>query len=172
MKRSFRLSTALDVDDLLLECIPYAVKLANEKYKLVVSEKNKNLLQCLKNDMTFDNVESIKKICKEVLNSHIEDWDNDYSSKIEEELIKFKDEIINAEKVENTNDLILNSSYEDISPIGSLFKTNIETGMLEEVTQIQKGVWINLESVLEEYSDSISTNEKIMILSELIKKML
>ena len=32
MKRSFRLSTALDVDDLLLECIPYAIKLANEKY--------------------------------------------------------------------------------------------------------------------------------------------
>ena len=33
MKRKFRLSTVLDVDDLLLECIPYAVRLANEKYK-------------------------------------------------------------------------------------------------------------------------------------------
>ena len=33
MSRRFRMSTALDVDDLLLECIPYAVKLANEKYK-------------------------------------------------------------------------------------------------------------------------------------------
>jgi guanylate kinase len=33
MNRSFRLSTALDVDDLLLECVPYAIKLANEKYK-------------------------------------------------------------------------------------------------------------------------------------------
>lgn len=33
MNRSFRLSTALDVDDLLLECVPYAVRLANEKYK-------------------------------------------------------------------------------------------------------------------------------------------
>lgn len=33
MNRSFRLSTALDVDDLLLECIPYAIRLANEKYK-------------------------------------------------------------------------------------------------------------------------------------------
>lgn len=27
------MSTALDVDDLLMECIPYAIKLANEKYK-------------------------------------------------------------------------------------------------------------------------------------------
>lgn len=29
----FRMRTALDVDDVLLECIPYAIKLANEKYK-------------------------------------------------------------------------------------------------------------------------------------------
>lgn len=33
MKKRFRLSAALDVDDLLMECIPYAIRLANEKYK-------------------------------------------------------------------------------------------------------------------------------------------
>ena len=33
MGRRFRMSTALDVDDLLMECVPYAIKLANEKYK-------------------------------------------------------------------------------------------------------------------------------------------
>lgn len=33
MSRRFRMSTALDVDDLLMECVPYAIKLANEKYK-------------------------------------------------------------------------------------------------------------------------------------------
>ena len=33
MSKRFRMSTALDVDDLLLECIPYAIRLANEKYK-------------------------------------------------------------------------------------------------------------------------------------------
>ncbi len=33
MDRRFRLSTALDIDDLLLECVPYAIRLANEKYK-------------------------------------------------------------------------------------------------------------------------------------------
>jgi len=32
MSKKFRLSTALDVDDLLFECISYAIKLANEKY--------------------------------------------------------------------------------------------------------------------------------------------
>lgn len=33
MSKKFRLSTALDIDDLLMECIPYAIRLANEKYK-------------------------------------------------------------------------------------------------------------------------------------------
>lgn len=33
MHRKFRLSTALDIDDVLMECTSYAVKLANEKYK-------------------------------------------------------------------------------------------------------------------------------------------
>lgn len=32
MNRKFRLSAALDVDDLLMECVPYAIRLANEKY--------------------------------------------------------------------------------------------------------------------------------------------
>ena len=30
--RKYRLSTALDIDDLLIECTSYAVRLANEKY--------------------------------------------------------------------------------------------------------------------------------------------
>lgn len=33
MNRKYRLSTALDIDDLLMECTAYAVRLANEKYK-------------------------------------------------------------------------------------------------------------------------------------------
>ena len=32
MNRQFRLSTALDIDDVLMECVPYAIRLANEKY--------------------------------------------------------------------------------------------------------------------------------------------
>ena len=32
MNRNFRLSVALDVDDLLMSCTEYAIQLANEKY--------------------------------------------------------------------------------------------------------------------------------------------
>ena len=33
MNRKYKLSTALDIDDLLMECTGYAIRLANEKYK-------------------------------------------------------------------------------------------------------------------------------------------
>ena len=33
MKRKYRLSIALDIDDVLMECVPYAIRLANEKYR-------------------------------------------------------------------------------------------------------------------------------------------
>lgn len=33
MNRKYRLSTALDIDDLLMECVAYAIRLANEKYQ-------------------------------------------------------------------------------------------------------------------------------------------
>ena len=32
MHKKYKLSTALDIDDLLMECVPYAIRLANEKY--------------------------------------------------------------------------------------------------------------------------------------------
>ena len=44
MNRKYKLSTALDVDDILMECTSYAIKLANEKYKfdppMTIYEKN------------------------------------------------------------------------------------------------------------------------------------
>lgn len=44
MSRKYRLSTALDVDDILMECTAYAIRLANEKYHfdppLTIHEKN------------------------------------------------------------------------------------------------------------------------------------
>ena len=45
MRRKYRLSTALDVDDLLMECTSYAIRLANEKHHfdppMTIYEKSK-----------------------------------------------------------------------------------------------------------------------------------
>lgn len=35
MDRKYKLSIALDIDDVLMECVPYAIRLANEKYQFV-----------------------------------------------------------------------------------------------------------------------------------------
>ena len=58
MDRRFRLSTALDVDDLLLECVPYAIRLANEKYKfdppLTIHEVNRWGRTGTRSDVIFE----------------------------------------------------------------------------------------------------------------------
>ncbi len=58
MDRSFRLSTALDVDDLLLECVPYAIRLANEKYQfdppLTIHEVNRWGRTGTRSDVIFE----------------------------------------------------------------------------------------------------------------------
>lgn len=45
MNKKYRLSTALDIDDILMECTSYAIRLANEKYKfdppMTIYEKEK-----------------------------------------------------------------------------------------------------------------------------------
>ena len=45
MNKKYRLSTALDIDDLLMECTSYAIRLANEKYgfdpPMTIYEKEK-----------------------------------------------------------------------------------------------------------------------------------
>ena len=58
MNRKFRLSTALDIDDLLMECIPYAIRLANEKYKfdppLSIHEKKQWGKQNDRSDVVYE----------------------------------------------------------------------------------------------------------------------
>ncbi len=62
MDRRFRLSTALDVDDLLLECVPYAIRLANEKYKfdppITIHEVNKWGRTGTRTDVIFEFMDS------------------------------------------------------------------------------------------------------------------
>ena len=58
MKRKHRLSTALDIDDLLMECTAYAIRLANEKYQfdppLSIYEVTKWGKQGTRTDVIFE----------------------------------------------------------------------------------------------------------------------
>ena len=58
MSKQFRLSIALDIDDLLMECSGYAVALANEKYKfnppLSIHEKKQGGIQNDRSDVVYE----------------------------------------------------------------------------------------------------------------------
>lgn len=123
-----------------------------EGYKLILSDNEKKILNTIQNELSFDDLESINSICKACVHLYIEDWDNDNSDKVFEILRHFLESLKNSELIEESPLNIYDNISEE-SPMGSLLKNN-------------------LESILDEFSDSVPTNEKIAILSEFIKKML
>lgn len=137
---------------LKMELINIIKNCVKEGYKVILSDNEKDILNTIQNDLTFDDLESINSICKSCVHLYIEDWDGDYSNKVYETLEKFINSIQSSEQIKESPLNLYNNISEE-SPMGSLLKNN-------------------LESILDEFSDSVSTNEKISILSEFIKKML
>lgn len=123
-----------------------------EGFKVILTDNERELLYTIQNGLTFDDLESINNICKSCVHLYVEDWNDDFSSMIYETLKRFIISMQNSEQIKEDS-LNLNNNISEESPMGSLLKNN-------------------LESILEEFSDSVSTNEKISILSEFIKKML
>ncbi|MFR1524209.1 MAG: hypothetical protein ACLSUV_01695 [Bacilli bacterium] len=123
-----------------------------EGYRFVLSENDKKILNTIQEDLSYDDIESINNICKSCVHLFIEDWDNDYSNKVYDILTKFINNIRCSNQIKDDPLSIYENTLEE-SPMGSLLKNN-------------------LESILDEFSDSVSTSEKISILSEFIKKML
>lgn len=124
----------------------------SDDYKLILSDNDKLILNCIQKELSFDDFESINNICKACIHLYIEDWDADYSNKISIILNEFIKGLNDSDKITNSSFDLIESNCEE-SPMGNLLKNN-------------------LESILDEFSDSVSTNEKINILSNFIKKML
>lgn len=131
-------------------------KNSKEGRVLILSDKNKRIQECLLNQINHDDIYSINLICKATVNAFIEDWDNDRSIELIEELKAFVDNINNAEYIqEDTQNLlnILDNKNDDLSDMALVLKDSIL-------------------SVFEEYADSVENAEKIAVLKELIKGLL
>lgn len=127
-------------------------KFIKDGYKMILSDNEKLILNIIQNDLSFDDLESVNNICKACVHLYIEDWDDDYSNKTYEILVRFYNNIQNSEQIKESQlNAYVNVCEE--TPMGSLLKNN-------------------LESILDEFSESVSTNEKISILNDFIKKML
>jgi hypothetical protein len=104
--------------------------------------------------MNYDDVATINLLCKAAVNVFIEDWSADISATLIENLNTFTNEIRNASKIDDSlSELIISNAPEELSPMGELLKNNVE-------------------SALSEFSESVSTEEKIAILKELIKDLI
>ena len=94
----------------------------------------------------------MSKIC---VGQYVEDWDSDKKENLFNELASFKESIIAAEKVSSEKNEIASLLEDDkeLSGMASLLKNNVE-------------------SVLDEFSGSVSSTEKIAVLSALLKDLL
>lgn len=127
-----------------------------EANQRVLEEREKEFIEIF-NIKDYDDVSVVNKISKSLMRINIADWERDNSK----DVLAFVDNLCKTIKERkfisevmdsNFNNLDINDN-EEISVMGSLLKNNIE-------------------EIFEEFGDSISNEEKIKILTNLIKKMM
>ena len=130
------------------------LKAKTDEYTPVLNESNSNILSMFEN-LSFNDLEALNQISNTVLGTYIEDWSNDRSDELLERINLFLKELVSSKKINTSvssiDSLLEDISYSEKSPMGLLFQNSIE-------------------SVLDEFGESVSTEEKIAILSAMLKK--
>ncbi len=123
--------------------------------KPVLEEKDKSIFILINLEFSYDDNEGVDKLAKIVTSQHVEDWDNDKLPTLIESLKKFKNAIESSDVISESSDSIgsLLNQTEEVSGMSSLLKNNIE-------------------SVLDEFSGSVSSKEKANVLLTLLKDLL
>lgn len=123
--------------------------------KPILEEENKKIFNAVTLDFTYDDKECVDKISKILTGQHIEDWDNDKSNVLKGKMEKFKNALDSSKKISDSASSLENLIQEpkEITGMSSLLKNNIE-------------------SILDEFSGSVSTEEKANVLLSLLKKII
>lgn len=126
-----------------------------EGKKPVLEPKEKSIYNLVSLEFSYDDYEALGKLSKICVGQYIEDWDSNKTENLISGLQSFKNAILTSDKISDKGDDIatLLSEKRDLSGMASLLKNNVE-------------------SVLEEFSGSVSSSEKIAVLSELLKDLL
>lgn len=128
--------------------------LENNK-KPILEGTSKVIFELSVNNLSYDDKECVSLICKSCTGQAIEDWGNDKSKIVITELKKFKEDIRNAKTITDSS-----SAFED------LLNKDLK---IEGMSSLLKN---NLESVLDEFSGSISPSEKVDVLLSLLKEIM
>lgn len=122
----------------------------------ILTDKEKTFIT-LFNNKDYDDISMINLISKNIVHLKIADWERDYSNEILDFIQNIRD---NIEDRSSSSDLVKKLPFleqtideNDISVIGNMLLNNVE-------------------EVFEEFADSVSNEEKIKILTKLIKEMI
>lgn len=122
----------------------------------VLNDVDSKLLEVIEM-LSYDDNEAVNMLSFNITGSYVEDWMNDRSNQMLDRLDDFISHISESKKVNtatSTIDRLFDSiEYIDQSPMGKLFQNSIE-------------------SVMDEFGDSVPTEEKIAILTSMLKKYL
>ena len=130
-------------------------KYINEGTKPILELKQKSIFNLITIEFSYDDFEALEKLSKICVGQYIEDWNSNKKEIFLNELNVFRDTIISSKKVSTNN-----------NEIASLLQENI---VLTGMASLLKN---NVESILDEFSESVSSTEKIAVLSSLLKDLL
>ena len=129
---------------------------AGESEKLVLNDEDKVIEDSILNKANYDDYQTINELAKACIGSQIEDWEKDNSDQFINALIKFKQDVIGADKL-------------DLSEKGINKMLNEDDLKLDGIAVLLSN---NVESAIEEFSDSVSNADKVKILTKILKKYL
>lgn len=123
--------------------------------KPMLESEQRSIYNLVTVEFSYDDFEGLGMLSKICSGNHIEDWDSDKSEKLITSLKSFKEQIIHSKKVKS-----------DAEGIASIINNEKQ---LTEMASLLKN---NVESVLDEFSGSVSAEDKIAVLTSLLKDLL
>lgn len=122
----------------------------------ILLDSDRTIMDCL-NKLSFDDISAIDDISKSVLGIYVEDWNSNREQELLTLLKLFVSNVTKSGKI-NTKETPLNNILDNMDNV--------------EQTQMGKLLENGVESVFEEYGEAVSNEEKIAILSKLMKKLM
>lgn len=129
---------------------------AQESEKLILNDEDKIVEDAIKNKTNYDDYQTINELSKSCIGSQIEDWEKDNSEQFINRLIRFKQNVAGADKL-------------DLSAKGINKMLKDDDLQLDGIAVLLSN---NVESAIEEFSDSVSNADKVKILTKILKKYL
>ena len=128
----------------------------SDNEKLILNDENKSIEEAVKFNTNYDDYQAIDELAKACIGNPIEDWEKDNSESFINKIINFKNSVMGADKI-------------DLSAKGINKMLNEDDLQLDGIAVLLSN---NVESAIEEFSDSVSNADKVKILTKILKKYL